>query len=257
VTVIAALHDLNLAARYFPRLVLFQRGIVADAGPAQVLEPHLLKRVYGIDVQVGILRGAEHLSVLPPGVGELEDKSTQEPQSKVFVMAGGGSGERLMRALADAHIPFITGALNIGDSDHTLALRLANEVITEQPYSSISPETLEHIHERLSKAKLLIVCPMPVGPGNLALLQEAYSAAQYGIEVLLLVPALATSSTNSEEQSISDNICTSDEMLLKSGIANRDYTDGEGTKLVRDLLQAGATVVQSVAEAVEAAKRVS
>ena len=41
VTIIAALHDLNLAARYFPRLLLFQRGIVADAGPAEVLEPEL------------------------------------------------------------------------------------------------------------------------------------------------------------------------------------------------------------------------
>jgi iron complex transport system ATP-binding protein len=255
VTVIAALHDLNLAARYFPRLLLFQRGIVADAGPAQVLEPHLLKRVYGIDVQVGILRGAEHLSVLPPGVGELEDKSEQE--SKVFVMAGGGSGERLMRALADTHIPFIAGALNIGDSDHTLALRLADEVITEQPYSPISPETLECIHTSLSNTKLLIVCPMPVGPGNLALLREAYAAIHYGVEVILLTPTLATSSTTNEEQTISDNTCTSDELLLKSGIAKRDYTNGEGTKLVRDLLQAGATVVQSVAEAVEAAKRVS
>src|SRR5947207_15596496 len=210
VTVIAALHDLNLAARYFPRLVLFQRGIVADASPAEVLEPHLLKRVYGIDVQVGILRGAEHLSVLPPGVEAIEDKSEQEPQSKVFVMAGGGSGERLMRALADAHIPFIAGALNIGDSDHTLALHLANEVITEQPYSPISPETLEHIDIILFTAKLLIVCPMPVGPGNLALLQEAYIAAHHGVEVLLLAPALATSSTTSEEQSISDNTYTGD-----------------------------------------------
>jgi iron complex transport system ATP-binding protein len=257
VTVIAALHDLNLAARYFPRLVLFQRGIVADAGPAQALEPHLLKRVYGIDVQVGILRGAEHLSVVPPGVSELEDRSDQEPQSKVFVMAGGGSGERLMRALADAHIPFIAGALNIGDSDHTLALRLANEVITEQPYSPISAETLEHIHTSLSNAKLLIVCPMPVGPGNLALLQEAFTAAHHGIEVLLLAPALATNSTNSEDQSIVDSTCISEELVLKLEIANRDYTKGEGTKLVLDLIKAGATVVQSVNEAVGAAKSVS
>ncbi len=254
VTVIAALHDLNLAARYFPRLVLFQRGIVADASPAEVLEPHLLKRVYGIDVQVGILRGAEHLSVLPPGVGATEDKSEQEPQSKVFVMAGGGSGERLMRALADAHIPFIAGALNIGDSDHTLALRLANEVITEQPYSPISPETLEHIDTSLSNVKLLIVCPMPVGPGNLALLQEAYAAALREIKVLLLTPALAATSTNGNEQSIPVNTNISDEVLLQTGIANRDYTNGEATKLIYDLLQAKATVVQSVAEAIEVAK---
>src|SRR5438045_7346620 len=66
VTVIAAMHDLNLAARYFPRLILFQRGVVADAGPAEVLDPKLLSRVYDVNVQVGILRGAEHLSVLRP-----------------------------------------------------------------------------------------------------------------------------------------------------------------------------------------------
>src|SRR6266852_1534212 len=253
-TVIAAMHDLNLAARYFPRLLLFQRAVVADAGPAEVLEPHLLKRVYGIDVQVGILRGAEHLSVLPPGVEAIEDKSEEERQSKVFVMAGGGSGERLMRALADAHISFIAGALNIGDSDHTLALRLANEVITEQPYSPISPETLERIHTSLSHVKLLIISPMPVGPGNLALLQEAYAAALRGIKVFLLAPALATS-TNSAEQSIPDNTYTSDAMLLQTGIADRDYTNGEATKLVYGLLQAGTTVVRSVTEAIEETKR--
>ena len=86
----------------------------------------------------------EHLSVLPPGIEEQEDKSEQEPQSKVFVMAGGGSGELLMRALVDAHIPFIAGALNIGDSDHTLALRLAREVIAEES----SPTRPSHLKQR-------------------------------------------------------------------------------------------------------------
>src|SRR5712692_4957452 len=100
VTVIAAMHDLNLAARYFPRLLLFQRGIVADASPAEVLESGLLSRVYGVNVQVGILRGAEHLSVLPPNSQLPEDESEKQAQPQVHVMAGGGSGELIMRALA-------------------------------------------------------------------------------------------------------------------------------------------------------------
>ncbi len=224
VTVIAAMHDLNLAARYFPRLLLFQRGVVADAGPAEVLEPHLLKRVYGIDVQVGILRGAEHL---------------------------GGSGELLMRALADAHIPFIAGALNIGDSDHTLALHLASKVITEQPYAPISPATLEQVHKSLMRVALLILCPMPVGPGNLALLQEALTASRHGIRVLLLAPAVAGTSNQAKEQFTAN---TDDQLLEQTGITKRDYTNGEGLKVMRDLLRAGATVVGSLAEAVEAAK---
>src|SRR5712691_10756024 len=89
VTVVAAMHDLNLAARYFPRLLLFQRGVVADAGPAEVLEPKLLGRVYGINVQVGILRGTEHLSVLPPSNEPLVDERKEPVHPKVFVMAGG------------------------------------------------------------------------------------------------------------------------------------------------------------------------
>ncbi len=245
VTVIAAMHDLNLAARYFPRLLLFQRGVVADAGPAEVLEPHLLKRVYGIDVQVGILRGAQHLSVLPPDSDSIDDEREREGQPQVLVMAGGGSGELLMRALADVNIPFIAGALNIGDSDHTLALRLASAVITEQPYAPISPATLEQVHTSLQRMKLLLICPVPIGPGNLSLLQEALEATHRGMKVLLLAPTVLDSKPETQ-------VVTVDEALQQTGIAKRDYTNGEGVRLVREMLQAGATVVESVAEAVEA-----
>ncbi len=252
VTVIAAMHDLNLAARYFPRLLLFQRGIVADAGPAEVLEPRLLSRVYGVNVQVGILRGAEHLSVMPPNSEPAGEERQEHTRANIHVMAGGGSGELMMRALADAHIPFIAGALNIGDSDHTLALHLAGEVITEQPYAPISPRILELVHRSLTQAALLIICPMPVGPGNLALLKEAVAMAQRGLPVLLLAPTMFDStSTLNKPISIDDNIS------LRKEMAERDYTGGEGLKLLEDLLQAGAIVARSVTEAVEIIKKQS
>jgi iron complex transport system ATP-binding protein len=249
VTVIAAMHDLNLAARYFPRLILFQRGVVADAGPAEVLEPGLLRRVYGVNVQVGILRGAEHLSVFPPGKNIAEDEE-KGVQPKVHVMAGGGSGELLMRALADAHIAFTAGPLNIGDSDYALALHLANNVITEQPYAPISPASLEQIRTRLLHISLLIVCPMPIGPGNLALLQEALAAAQQGLPVLLLAPS-KTEVMHAPESPLSSD----DELLQYTGITERDYTGGVGVMLVRELLQEKATVTGSIGEALEIIRR--
>src|SRR5256885_8802953 len=86
--------------------------------------------------------------------------------------------------ISDAHIPFIAGALNIGDSDHTLALRLASEVITEQPYAPISQQVQKQVRASLAAVELLIICPMPIGPGNLALLQEAVAAGQRGLPVL-------------------------------------------------------------------------
>jgi len=250
VTVVASMHDLNLAARYFPRLVLFQHGIVADAGPTEVLAPRLLHRVYGVNVRVGILRGAEHLSVLPPGNEATEEEHEPSRQAQVHVMAGGGSGELLMRALADAHVPFIAGALNIGDSDHTLALYLAEEVITEQPYTPISPAALERMRNSLARVSLLILCPVPIGPGNLALLREAVAAAQQGVRVLILTPSPANPTVPAATS------CKDEpEMLQRTGITSRDYTDGEGVKLVGKLLHAGATIAESASEAIEIARR--
>src|SRR5579883_2741934 len=240
VTVIAAMHDLNLAARYFPRLILFQRAVVADAGPAQVLEPGLLSRVYGVNVQVGIMRGAAHLSVLPPGDEESEGEAWQQAQPAVHVMAGGGSGAVLMRALADAHVPFVAGALNIGDSDHALALRLAEDVITEQPYAPISPEAIARVRASLARVKLLIICPVPIGPGNLVLLQEAVAAAQRGLPVVLLSPGQP-----------GEAIETDDGATQQSAMAARDYTGGSGVQLMGKLLQAGALVVESVGAVLE------
>ncbi len=247
-TIVAALHDLNLAARYFSRLVLFQRGVIADASPAEVLEPGLLSRVYGVNVQVGILRGAEHLSVLPPGTseGQTHDEPGDRRQLRVHVIAGGGSGELIMRTLADAHIAFSAGALNIGDSDHTLALRLAEEVITEQPFAPISPEALERVRVSLARVTVLILCPTAIGPGNLVLLQEAVQAAQRGLAVVMLAASpseIVYMSADSGE--------TVDGMPQRADMAARDYTGGAGLLLLEQLLEAGADFVASVGEALD------
>jgi iron complex transport system ATP-binding protein len=53
ITVLAALHDLNLAALYFPRLVLMRAGrIVADGPPDEVLTVRAIRAVYGAETVV-------------------------------------------------------------------------------------------------------------------------------------------------------------------------------------------------------------
>lgn len=55
VTVLASMHDVNLAAAFFPRLLVLQQGvIVADGPPADVVRPELLERVFGVDADVVI-----------------------------------------------------------------------------------------------------------------------------------------------------------------------------------------------------------
>jgi iron complex transport system ATP-binding protein len=49
-TVLAVLHDLPLAAHFFPRLVLLDQGrLIADGPPHEVLSPERIRDVYAVD----------------------------------------------------------------------------------------------------------------------------------------------------------------------------------------------------------------
>lgn len=51
--VVAATHDLNLAAAYSDRIIVLHRGrVVADAGPAQALEPETIRAVFDVKAKI-------------------------------------------------------------------------------------------------------------------------------------------------------------------------------------------------------------
>jgi iron complex transport system ATP-binding protein len=241
VTVLAALHDLNLAARYFPRLILCRTNLVADGTPAQVLEEGILSRVYQTRVQVGILRGEEYLSVLPPhspsGSTRGQPEAGTGDSRPVHVVAGGGSGELLMRALADAGINFVAGPLNAGDSDAALAERLATLCIVEPPWEPISELGLTSAREHMLRSRAVIVCPVPLGNGNVSLLQAAYDARLAGVPVLLYEPSYPLSSA-------AETVGQTDFGSALALVEARDYS-GKGAQLYRQLLEAGAVWIGS------------
>ena len=68
-TVLASMHDLNLAALYFDRLVLLDRGRVVSQGtPDQVLSEETIHRVFGATVRVQRhpTRSTPYVVLLPP-----------------------------------------------------------------------------------------------------------------------------------------------------------------------------------------------
>jgi iron complex transport system ATP-binding protein len=63
-TLVIAMHDLNLASQFCNRLILLNEGkIVRDGTPEQVLEKNILEQVYGIDIDLSIRDG--HIMVHP------------------------------------------------------------------------------------------------------------------------------------------------------------------------------------------------
>jgi iron complex transport system ATP-binding protein len=64
-TVLAVLHDLNLAAAFAPRVAVLDGGrVVADGSPAEVLTPSLVRRVFGVPVdEAHTADGRRHLAL--------------------------------------------------------------------------------------------------------------------------------------------------------------------------------------------------
>jgi iron complex transport system ATP-binding protein len=67
--VLAAIHDVDLAARYCGRLILLAGGrVLADGAPQAVLTPHLLRQAYAVEAEVHIdpATGSPRVTVLGP-----------------------------------------------------------------------------------------------------------------------------------------------------------------------------------------------
>ncbi len=81
-TVMAALHDLNLAARYSDRVAVLSQGRFAGCGPPrEMLTSELIQKVWGVQVEVVHRFGEEGIWVIPCGPAVLSS-STNAPGRK-------------------------------------------------------------------------------------------------------------------------------------------------------------------------------
>lgn len=72
ITIVLTTHDLNGLAAHLPRLVCFNRTVIADGCPSDVLQPYFLERTYGAPMEV-LLHGGMPV-VLEHGGDELRER---------------------------------------------------------------------------------------------------------------------------------------------------------------------------------------
>lgn len=173
---LVALHDLNLAARFSDRILILSRGrCVADGAARDVLSPELLADVWGITAELRHDPQTDQPYLIPrvtlPTVPPAPTR-TRVPRPRVHVLAGGGSGRELLPALAAEGWSISVGPLPLFDSDQELAEQLRLTTLEEVPFAPIGSETRARARELLHAAAAVVVAPFPVGPGNLALLEE-------------------------------------------------------------------------------------
>jgi iron complex transport system ATP-binding protein len=214
-TVVAILHDLNLASAYCDRIYAMDSGrIVASGAPASVLTPTLLREVFGVEAEVSASGPSGRPSVL---VGPSVVITGRGEAGRAHVIGGAGRGASAVRSLTELGFEVSIGVLHSGDSDEAVAERLNLPRVVVPPFSGIDDRSASDCWEMIQAASLLVVCDAPFGAGNIENLRLAARALDQGVRTIL---------------------------LERMPIEERDFTGGEGTELW-NRLRARATMAGS------------
>jgi iron complex transport system ATP-binding protein len=212
-TIIAVMHDINLASRYCGKIALLHDGRLESQGtPEEVFTPDNIIRIYDVDVIVRKDPLTNSVSVIP----RITTIVSAMHGTRVHVLCGGGTGGAAIIGLRDAGYAPSAGVINVLDSDFELSEDLHIPVVTEVPFAQISDETHLQNLQRVMEAAAIVVTDFPVGPGNLKNLEAAVAALGKGKPVFIV---------NAET------------------VEKRDFVGGKAKQLIDDLISRGAVKV--------------
>ena len=165
ITIIAVLHDLNLAARFSHRLILLNDSkVMVDGTPEEVIDKKYLSKVYKMEMIIRENKVISAMEIVPLRVikENLNVKST-----KIHVICGGGSGEQIIERINSLGFEVTCGVLNQGDSDWDICRLIGIKCVEALPFSDINErETLEN-KKLMESSDMVLVTDVPFGKGNL------------------------------------------------------------------------------------------
>jgi iron complex transport system ATP-binding protein len=180
-TVIAIMHDLNLAARFSDRILLLIDGKleIFDV-PEQVINEFVLSKAYRMEMIVRKNKLLNANEVIPIRV-----KGNQKKKNvKIHVISGGGTGEYILEKLTAMGYEVSCGILAEGDSDISVCESLGLEYISDDPFSSFKGESIHKLKKCLKKVDQIVVTDVPFGRNNLVNLMELASVPEKKISIL-------------------------------------------------------------------------
>jgi iron complex transport system ATP-binding protein len=170
-TVVAAIHDLDLAARYCDELRLLYDGRIQAAGPpASVLTDATVESAFGARARVVEHPVTGSTSVTAFGT----DAATAD--GRVHVVGGGGAATPVLHHLDAAGFECSVGAVSADDPDAETARAIDADLVTVPPYAPVDDEARAAVVDRLRHADAVVVADVTVAPGNRPVLDAVREA---------------------------------------------------------------------------------
>jgi len=159
-TVIAAIHDLDLASRFCDRMAILSGGDVLESGsPDAVLSSEHLESAFGVRTAV-----TTNPVTGTPTVTPLSNNPPTDTQ--VHVLGGGPSAAGLLGTLVEAGVSVTAGILPEGDVAAVTAGEIACDIVTSPAFGSVSAERIEAAAKLVRAAELTVVAGPLAGPNT-------------------------------------------------------------------------------------------
>ncbi len=159
-TAVAAIHDLDLAARYCDRLALVADGTLQAVGsPETVLRPDALEAAFGARTTV---------TTNPVTGTPAVTAHSARPQrdERVHVLGGGQAGVRALSALDAAGFDLSAGILPEGDVAAETARAFDADLVCAPPFDRPDEATRSRARELVQRADAVVVAAPPGAPNE-------------------------------------------------------------------------------------------
>lgn len=225
VTIIAAIHDLNLATLFFRRFLLLAGGkVLALGSDEEVLTEKNILASYGVEASIfrHPLHGRLQVSVGKNSMSSMQ-KQGRDKQKRVHVIGGGQEALPVLEVLREKGYSLSLGPVSREDSCFHFARFYDIPVIENPPFSSISEAMYKEHLKLMHQSKWVVLPPISFGEGNLRNLEAAVEAIIQGIPGIIF-----------------------------GGQAEaRDFTGGKAVNLLERLKIEGAHLVNSIEEVLD------
>ena len=203
-TVLAVLHDINMASRFCQRMIMLQEGVVtADGTPREVINRQNMESLYKMKLMIRESPLFHKPEIIPIRVMP-EEKITAP--CHIHVICGATEAVHLLEELDAKGYTLSAGVLNKLSEDWNICQELKIPCVDIEPFTPVTEEKQAENLEFMENADIILVAGVPFGESNIMNL--------HGLDQ------------------------TRGELYIHRNVLSHDYTDGKLAKQIQLLERA-------------------
>lgn len=169
ITVLAVLHDINMASRFCKRMIMLQEGLVtADGTPGEVISQENMESLYQMKLMIRENALFHKPEMVPIRV--MAEKQTKVP-FHVHVICGANGAVRMLEELDAKGYQVTAGVLDQSSEDWAVCQAMNLKCVGIAPFNPVTEEKQKENLELMKDADVILIADVPFGKSNLMNLQ--------------------------------------------------------------------------------------